>query len=305
MRFIPNSVTRSMGRQTLKLKAQSPTILFGAGVVGMVGTAVLASRATLRLEGILDDIRADQADLEVVNASGHPEWSEADAKNAAIGILLKGGVRIVKLYGPSLLVGALSVAALTGSHRILNNRNAALGAAYAAVDRAFREYRARVVEDLGEQKDKEYRHGAEEREYIVETKTGPQPEMRTRAAQNAGTMYAQWFEPKNKNYRETRDMNLHFLTLMERYANERLERHGFVFLNDVYQDLGFERTKAGAMVGWTYDSPEDHISFGIFDGTSDYVDDFMMGNRSDILVDFNVDGIILDLIEDAKRKVQK
>lgn len=302
MKFIPQSITRSMGRQALSVKKHSPTLLFGVGVVGMVGTVVLASRATLQLEGVLDDIRKDQADLEMVASKKDlPNWSEEDTRHAAIGIMLKGGIQIVKLYGPAAIVGALSITALGGSHHILSKRNVALTAAYAAVERAFNEYRSRVVEEYGVAKDKQLRYGSQTREYIVETDTGPQAEERTRVDPMIGeTMYAQWFGPSNKNWRESRDANLYFLQLQERFANDHLRARGHLFLNEVYEWLGMEHTKAGAVVGWFYDGPQDRVDFGIFDGIDGQVDDFMTGASSDILIDFNVDGIIYGRIGESK-----
>lgn len=302
MRFVPNSITRAVGRKSLSMQKHSPTILFGAGVVGMVGTVVLASRATLKLEEVLDEIRKDQDDLEFVMSKDLPNFTEQDGQRAAVGILIKGSLKIARLYGPALLVGSLSIGALCGSHRILDQRNAALSAAYTAIASAFASYRGRVVEEYGPQKDKELFYGVSEREVLVETDTGPQPMVKKHPSLAQGeTMYARWFDENNKHWFPTKDQNLFFLHRAESMLNDRLRSRGFLYLNDAYEALGLSHTKAGSIVGWVYDSTEDYINLGIYDAVENQIDDFMTGASNSIMLDFNVDGPILDRIEEVQK----
>ena len=91
-------------------------------------------------------------------------------------------------------------------------------------------------------------------------------------------------------------MNLFFLKAQQTNANVQLTVRGHVFLNEVYDMLGLPRTAAGAIVGWVRGNGDDVIDFGIWDN-NDINSDFVNGyNRSKILLDFNVDGVIYDII---------
>ena len=81
-------------------------------------------------------------------------------------------------------------------------------------------------------------------------------------------------------------------------ANDRLNAKGFVFLNDVYKDLGLEQIPAGQAVGWYKNNKrggDNFVDFGIFENP-DRFNDFMAGREGSIWLDFNVDGVIYDLI---------
>ena len=91
-----------------------------------------------------------------------------------------------------------------------------------------------------------------------------------------------------------------YLRHQQNYANELLRSRGYVFLNDVYDMLGIRRTKAGQIVGWVYDEKnpniDNYIDFGIYNVHYEGARDFVNGFECSILLDFNVDGPIIDLI---------
>jgi hypothetical protein len=153
-KLIQDAVTSRVGRQILVGKKHSPSILFVGGVVGVVATAVMASRATLKLEEVLEE---SQRDHDLARTLKHRDYPESDRKKDHAYIYIRTVVKVGKLYAPAVALGTVSVCALTGSHIILSRRNVALTAAYSALDKGFREYRERVVSDLGQEKDSEYR----------------------------------------------------------------------------------------------------------------------------------------------------
>jgi hypothetical protein len=165
-----NVVTSKFGRQLLTVQKHSPTLLFGAGVIGVVSAAVLASRATLKLDEVLEDTQRSRAKVEMVN---HPDYSDTDRQRDLAVIYVKGAMNVAKLYAPAVLVGVASVAALTGSHVVMNRRLAGVTAAYAALEKGFDSYRKRVVEQYGADKDQEFRYGLVDKEIVEETETGP------------------------------------------------------------------------------------------------------------------------------------
>src|SRR6188472_2813863 len=155
MMKLPPAVTRKAGRAILLAEKQSPQILFGVGVVGVVGTVVLACRATLKVSDVLDEANKELANAEFLVTHEKADYDVTTAARDIRVIKTKTVLKIVKLYAPSVIVGGLSIAALTGGHRIQQNRIAGLTAAYAALEKGFEQYRKRVVDELGEEKDLE------------------------------------------------------------------------------------------------------------------------------------------------------
>lgn len=293
MKRIPNWVTTKIGRQLLVGQKHSPTVLFGAGVVGVITTTVLACRATLKLEEVLEETKAN---LETSRTLSHKDYSEKDRQKDTAYIYIRGVVAVTKLYGPALIVGALSVASLAGSHNILTKRNAALTAAYAALDKGFAEYRRRVVSEFGEEKDRELRHGVA----VYDGKndnTGKTDKSIMRAGPAGASIYARFFDEYSRSWSPTPEYNLLFLKCQQNYANDLLHSRGHVFLNEIYDMLGIERSKAGAVVGWVISTEYDnYIDLGLFDGDNPRARDFVNGREGSILLDFNVDGVIYDKI---------
>jgi len=295
MRFIPNAVSSKVALTALKISKQSPNLLFGAGVVGVVATAVLASRATLKIEGILDD--HDKTAAQIVEAITYPEYSDKDRKKDMVLLYTQTAVRITKLYGPALIVGGLSVAALTGSHHILTKRNAALTAAYAVLEKGFDEYRGRVRDDQGEEKEKEYYRGVTTEKVAETSKDGKSVTLTEKKTRTGLSPYGVIFNESNPNWRDRPEINLLFLRGVQTYANDKFQAQGYLFLSDVLDDLGFEQTKASRVVGWHKHSGRDqHIDFGIFDDAAALrIWQYATCKEGDLFLDFNVSNI-LDLI---------
>lgn len=295
MRFIPNAVSNKVALTALKISKQSPNILFGAGVAGVVATAVLASRATLKIEGILDD--HDKTATQIVEAINYPEYSEKDRKKDMVLLYTQTAVRITKLYGPALIVGGLSVAALTGSHHILTKRNAALTAAYAVLEKGFDEYRGRVRDDQGEEKEKEYYRGVTTEKVTEKSKDGKSVTLTEKKTRTGLSPYGILFNESNPNWTNRPEINLYFLRGVQTYANDRLHSQGYLFLSDLLDDLGFEQTKASRVVGWHKNSGRDqYVDLGIFDDAAALrVWEYATGREGELYLDFNVSNI-LDLI---------
>lgn len=303
---VPSKISRAVAKQVLRTKKNSPSILFVAGTGGMIVSTVLACRATLKLEEVLQESEKVVEDIELAGRGQHPtiraeKYTAADAVRDRRTHRIKTGLEIAKLYGPAILVGALSIAALTKSHNLMRQRNAQLTAAYVAVSEALNGYRKRVADEYGPEKERELYHGVVEGETTIMDKNGPKT-IKTKSAGN-GSPYARMFNKHNRNWNVDPMYNLLFLRGQEKWANDRLVRDGFLLLNDVYEALGMERTKAGMVVGWVYDKTgrnlegDNYITFGVWDENSlDKFHDFLVGNEDEVLVDFNVDGPIYDRI---------
>lgn len=294
MGLIPATITQVVSRSSLLTRKSSPEILLAAGVVGSVASTVLACRATLKMDALLTEAKEK---LETARTLEHPEYSEDDRQRDIRLIYTQTTIKTVRLYAPAVAVGALSVAALVGSNRILTGRNTALIAAYTALDRGFRDYRARVVEKFGEDEDRRLRYGVREVE-IVNPETGRKKHVE-RVALTVPSVYARFFDPTSPSWNPEPEYNLVFLQCQQKWANDMLRARGHVFLNEVYDELGLERSKAGAVVGWVFTtdgSTDNFIDFGVFNGETQISRDFVNGHEGAILLDFNVDGVIYDKI---------
>lgn len=294
MRSLSEVIQRGISHQNLLMQKNSPKILFVGGVVGMVGSTVLACRSTLKLEEVLE---TTQNDLEQAKVMNHPEYSEQDRKKDITLITVRAGVKVTTLYAPSIILGAVSIAALTKSHNMLSERNAALTAAYVALDKGFNEYRRRVIDKYGEEQDQEFRYDAEEVE-VVDEKGKKKKEKRV--GPGGASIYARFFDEYSTNWSKDPEVNRLFLKCQQNFANDLLHTRGHLFLNEVYEILGLPHTSPGAIVGWlnkTNDG-DGYVDFGVFvaDG-GDRVRDFVNGREGSVLLDFNVDGPIWDLID--------
>jgi hypothetical protein len=304
MKFqLPSGLTRAVSSTVLKSKANSPQILFVAGVAGIVTSGVLACKSTLKIHEVQDEHRKTALDIKTIQ---HENYTEQDRKHDLTLLYVQTAVKYTKLYGPSILLASVSIAMLTKSHNILTKRNAALSAAYAAVEKGFKDYRGRVREELGDEKDREFLYGKETGTIMVEDKNGVKKHKKTSAAGTSA--YSQIFDEYNKNWNPYPEYNILFLRGQQNFLNDKLRADGHVFLNDVYRALGFEDTTAGAVVGWVYDNPEggdNVIDFGIWDSPSmDRMHDFLVGREGGIMLDFNVDGEIFRLL-DLKKKAAR
>lgn len=289
-----NAITRAINRRILVTKKQSPHIFFVGGMLGMVGSTVLACRATLKLSETLDEINKDindfknlKMDIEVEEAG----FYQADQYNKDMFYVhVRAAYKITKLYAPSIGLGVVSIAAISGSHVQLARRNTALMAAYATVQTAFNEYRTRVREELGEEKERDFFHGVKLEEIEEDGKTRT---VKTIDANNR-SMHSRIFDEYSEKWQKDPELNRIYLECQQQYANDLLKVRGHVLLNDVYDMLGMDRSSAGAVVGWVVsEDGNNYIDFGMYDV---YNTPFINGWERSVVLDFNVDGIIYDRI---------
>ena len=303
-----SKLTRTLNRVGLKLKKHSPEILVVTGVVGTVASAVMACKATTKIDEVLAETK-DNIDKtkDYVEKKGFSEkYTEEDYKKDLTIFYAKGGLELVKLYAPSVALGALSITAILSGHNVLRKRNVALAAAYATVEKGFKEYRGRVVERFGEELDRELKYNIKAKEVeetSVDEKTGEEKVTKKTvnvADPNNYSSYARFFDDGCTGWTKDPEYNLMFLKNQQRYANDLLKSRGHLFLNEVYDMLGIPRTKAGQVVGWIYDEEypngDNFVDFGIYDLYNEKARDFVNGYERTILLDFNVDGDIMNLI---------
>lgn len=297
MKLIPGSMGRTTGRALLRAKKNSPTIFFVGGIVGVVGSTIMACRATLQLEHILSTANSDVDEVkqkymkldteELIDPSTETQYRKELAK-----VYATTAMRITRLYGPSVAVGGISIAALTGSHISLTRRNAALAAAYTVVAKAFDEYRERVRTEIGDDKEQLLYRGFVKEEIVNEE--GKKEKVLV-VPSGQSSPYARLFDESSPKWQKGAGLNRFFIQTQERFANEKLRAQGHLFLNEVYDSLGFERSPEAQMVGWVYknDEGDGYVDFGLLEDENIR---FMNDSEPCIWLDFNVDGPILNMI---------
>lgn len=282
----------------MKVRKYAPEILLGTGIVSGVGSTVLACRATLKLD---EKIKPHVKDLNRIKEAENvlTNYPEEEVKHDKIVVYTRLATDVVKLYGPAALLGIGSMACLICGNRIQGARIASLTAAYAALDQSFQEYKNRVLEGserselvadavkrAGDESDGKNDVDAEIDAYLksMRANLGASPYSRVFDAGSSGS----WSSDPN--------INRIFLRHQENYLNDLLHSRGHLFLNEVYDALGFKRSKAGAVVGWVAKGGEGDgfVEFDIVDPNS--LDASTGDGRYGFFVDFNVDGVIYDKI---------
>lgn len=315
-----DSMRRSMHTAALKAKKHSPEILLVTGVVGIIGSAVAACKASTKVADILE---AAKTDIDVIHESvengqivevdeeGNRTTvvcTNEDSKKYLAGVYVKTGMKLVRLYAPSVLFGTASVACILASHGIIQKRNAALSAAYATLDKSFKNYRGRLIDRLGEEFDRELRFNVKSKEVdeIVTDENGNEKLVKSivqSAEIDEHSDYARCFDEFCTGWRNDATYNRMFLKQMQAWANAKLQEQGFLYLNDVYEMLGFPKTKAGQVVGWIYDKTgalgkgDNYIDFGMYEFENEAKRDFYNAREKCIWLDFNVDGNIWELMK--------
>lgn len=285
------------GHAGLLAKKYAPQVLLGVGVVGVVASTVLSSKATLKLEGVLDRHRED---VDLVNEVAHvktaDQYSSTQHKRELTLIHIRTAKELTKLYALPVGLGILGISCIIGAHGIQYKRNVAAVAAYKTVESQFNRYRARVVEEFGLDKDQEFARAYREEESVNE-EGGSVKNITINGKDLNDTLY--FFEPSNVNWKNSPEYNLNYIRANETFANQLLHARGHVMLNDVLDSLGIDRVKEGFVLGWVLDKDgSNHIDFGVVDCQSPssriFGADGEMGEC--IMLDIKTDGIVWDKI---------
>lgn len=311
---LTTAATRAFHKVGFEAKKHSPEILVVAGVVGTVVSAVMACKATTKLHNVLDDtkekidmfhqgVEDGQVQSEVNGNIVVVDYTQEDCTRDIAVTYAQTGLKLAKLYAPAVLLGAASITSILAGHNILHKRNAALVAAYTAVDTGFKQYRGRVIERFGEKLDKEllYNVKSEEVEETVIDENGKETTVKktVEVADPLAAMspYTICFDETCTGWVRDAERNKFFLLRQQDYANELLKSKGYLFLNDVYAMVGAQPTEAGQIVGWVYkennEIGDNFVDFGVFDIHSEASRNFVNGHEKSIWLTFNVDGPII------------
>lgn len=306
-----NKVTRSLHKVGFKFKKHSPEILVVTGVIGIVTSTIMACKATTKVNDIVAESKEtidkihDCVGKDLHTSDGEEYTQEVANKDLAI-VYTQTALKFVKLYGPSVLIGAASIGCMIGSNRILRKRNIALAAALTTVEKSFKDYRGRVIDRFGKDLDRELRFGIkakEIKEKVIDENGNETTVTKTVEVVDPNTahsLYSIVFCEGNAGWTKNAELNKVFLIQQQNWANDKLRLRGYLTLNEVYEMVGAPTTAYGQIAGWVYteDSSigDNFVDFGIFDVTNEKACDFVNGRERSIILDFNCIGNILDYI---------
>lgn len=308
------TLKKTFYKVSFQAKKHSPEIILVAGIAGTITSTVLACRATIKAKDVVDEAKETTGKINeaLEREDLKDKYTEEDAKRDRRTNFVQTSVKLAKLYLPSVILGGLSIAGIVGSNGILKKRSAAIAAAYATAEKSFEAYRERVKDRFGEDVEREihYNIKAKEIEETTTDKKGKETTTRkvvnTIDADEPASMYARFFDKYTKDekgnvvlnnaWTNDPEVNLAFLRAQQAYANDLLNVKGYLFLNEVYKQLGLPETKAGQVVGWSLKKGDTFVDFGIYKSSDNY-NDFING-FDPILLDFNVAGNIWDDMTD-------
>lgn len=241
-----------------------------AGVVSVIAGVITACKSTLKVEEVVDNHK-DQLDyVKQVPEEVNPveDVDHEISKQDIAKVYLHTGLEFAKLYAIPVGLTVGGILMLTTATRKYKKRYLGAVAAYNGVAEAFKQYRQRVIDDQGADKDHEYLYGKGKKK-TIEMKTcnenGDEVYSKGQAViiENGEKVilsdYAQFFArdistqwDPNEYYNRT------YISGRQKYFTTILRDRGHVFLNEVLDALGFPMTDAGAVVGWIT-SPKDGL----------------------------------------------
>ena len=302
---IINNVTKLFFNTSYQLKKHSPEILMSVGIIGTVVGTVLACKATTKVNEIIETNNEEIKKVHLCLEDSSIEYTQQDSQKDLAIIYGQTGLKLFKLYAPAAGIMLLSITSIVAGQKILKKRNFAIAAAYTIVDKGFKKYRENVIEKFGEEVDKELKYNIKKKEIEIQDKNGKKKQQVIEYIDKDGiskySEYARFFDNGNDGWEKDSEYNLMFLRRQQDYANEMLKSRGHLFLNEVYDLLDIPRSKAGQVVGWVYNKNDNtkgdnYVDFNIYDVTDNAKRRFVNGYEKSILLDFNVDGVIYDII---------
>lgn len=294
------------GLKTFALRAvrttiqHAPEILMVLGTIGVAGGTAITVKQTMKLDGELLEFDDAQEELKARKA----EFPDEKAyKKELMMIKLAAAKRVVKILAPGIIPVAAGVVCYFSAFGIIKRANGVLAVELAAANKAFEEYRARVVEDQGEDKDKEYLYGLKKEQLEIETvdENGKKKKEKVDALvldpdKSNISRYAIRFTPEFSSEASTDlDYNMMVLTSCQNSWNALLPARKKVWLSEIYHELGIEETQESRIAGWDYDADKFGDGKIMFIITQVVVrdDNDPRGWHKELIVDFNVDGDIL------------
>ena len=222
------------------ISKNSPTILTGLAVGGLFTTVIFAVKATPKAVLLIDEELMRRRDEQ--EGVYHPEVTLTNAEIIKL---------TWRLYIPAACVGAATIACIVGSNSINQRRNAALASVYSLTEVAFREYKEKVVETIGKNKELKVRDEISH-DHVIQNPPNSNEIIFTGKGEVlcCDSLSGRYFKSDIEQIRRAvNEVNRDFLTDM------------WVSLNDFYYALGLTNTKLGDLMGWNLEAGLIEVSF--------------------------------------------
>jgi len=260
MNKIFSSLAVMAGKVKFKAIAKAPELWFTGGCIALIGAVVASGKSRMQFEEILEEHNArldnqEQYANEHTAAEYPPEKSKAERR----GVYIQTAKKTVVAYLPTIVLTSLSAIAFGRSFGIMKGRYFSVAAALGEAIRENTALKRAIKDELGEEAYKKITEGSVEETVAGDTgeeeKIYVQPNFRER--------YSKCFDESNPFWTKSAARNRDFLFSKQNQLNWKLRTYGFVLLNDAYEILGFQKTKAGQSLGWVhYDTDEEAAAYG-------------------------------------------
>ena len=256
-----NNFTKFVNGLRTSIVKHSPEILTGIGIAGMITSTILAVRATPKALVLISDAEIAKRDAQAKAGKG-PD--ELDGKLTPVETIKVAW----KPYVPAAIAGVAGVACIIGASSVSAKRNAALMTAYKLSETAIAEYKAKVIETIGEKKEKVVR------EKLAEDKVKNDPVTKKEVfITNKGNTLC--YDYQSGRYFES---DIDKIKKAENELNKRMLNEMYISLNEFYDELGLKPTKLGSQMGWNLDGGLIELEF-----SSQIADD----GRPCLVIDFS------------------
>lgn len=234
--------------QTTVVK-RSPEILIALGVTGMISSAVMAVRATPKALELIEEEKERLTELLYEDAY---ELDELDECTPITRLEPLDVVRVTwKCYLPAIITGSVSVACIIGANSVNAKRNAALATAYTLSETAFKEYKDKVVETIGEKKEEAVR------DKVAKERVEKNP-VKNNEVHITGKGETLCYDVISGRYFKSDSDKIRRI---ENSLNKRLRSEMYISLNEFYYEVGLPCVKLGHDLGWNIDGGDIDLSF--------------------------------------------
>lgn len=306
-----------------QLRKHAPQIMILGGIVGGATATVLACRATIKAKPVIEEAKQDVDEIRTARNEDLEGYTDKDARKDLAKVNARTAIELAKIYAVPAALGVASIASILGGTGILNKRNAGLAIAASSSALEVKKLKDGLVREYGEEKGKElaqkFIYGieeSEEKEKITDengkTKTIKKLKKKVDGEVNQ-ISYVRQFDWTNPYYTDDMNYNLFFLRAKQAIFNDLLKAGGHLFMNDADGELGFDKTKAGQIVGWNYDPDNPYIDNFVdlnlveAEAPYEYFDrdgESHIIMRPVIMIEYNVDGSILNNVDWDKKGVR-
>ena len=298
-KYIPKRLSRFTGKSAVKLSKHSPTLLVVGGTAGLVVTVFVAARAVRKAEPVLAQHKVERETIGAVPKKGTVSSDDRKATQIAVlEVYYNTSLGLAKVYAPAIALGTVSVASILYGHKLIHGRHLATLAAYSGLSEQFASYRGRVRQTLGEKAEQDIFNGAHGA-YVEDP--DHKGEFKLQPVWNEGDpapSLRPWFDENNDYFSAEPERNKMWLTGVQTHMNQLFQVKGHLFLNEVKDALNLPRTPDGQILGWVLGAGtgDNFIDFGFLANDDPNTVAFRNNDTARVQFNFNVDGIVHDLI---------